>query len=49
MPVKRRWMRWILAEADCFDTPLPWQRGATRGLWRRHLASRMVYRNHYGG
>jgi len=44
MPKQRRWMKWMLQEAEAFDTVLPWERGADRTLWRRHLATRVFRR-----
>ncbi len=35
----RRWMKWIFEEADNFDVVLPFERGARRKLWRRHLSA----------
>jgi len=37
MRIKKRWIKWIVEEADAFDTVLPWERGADRSAWHRHL------------
>ncbi len=37
MRIKRRWMRWVFEEADALQVTLPWERGADRRAWRRHL------------
>ena len=37
MRIKRRWMRWVFEEADRIDVVLPWERGADRKSWRKHL------------
>lgn len=39
MPTQRRWMKWVIEEANSFDTVLPWERRANRTHWRRHLAT----------
>ncbi len=40
MAVKRRWMKWIFEEVENMEVTLPWERGADRRAWRRHLADR---------
>ncbi len=42
MPKRRRWMKWVFEEADKFDVILPWERGAQRMKWRRHLSDGLV-------
>lgn len=42
MHMKRRWLKWVLEEADSLEVTLPWERGAKRILWHRHLDEDVV-------
>jgi|GEM_PF-2644822 len=42
MRVQRRWMKWVLEEADALEVTFPWERGAKRGLWHRHLSDSKI-------
>ena len=35
--IKRRWMRWILDEAENGELILPWTRGHRTGAWKQRL------------
>ncbi len=37
MNVKRRWMKWIIEEADRLEATMPWDRTTDRGAWRRRI------------
>ncbi len=37
MRTKRRWLKWVLEEADSLQVTLPWERTAAREKWHRHL------------
>lgn len=39
MRTKRRWLNWVLDEADRFDTALPWERRTRTGKWKQRLSS----------
>lgn len=34
MGKRSRWMKWVLAEADSLDVPLPWSRRVRSGRWK---------------
>jgi len=42
MAKQRRWMKWVFEEAENFDVILPWERGAQRMKWRRHLTGEIL-------
>ncbi len=36
--IRRRWMRWVLDEADGAELTFPWTRGRRTGAWKRRLS-----------
>ena len=40
MRKQSRWMKWVIEEADNFDTALPWERRVRTGHWKKRLADR---------
>lgn len=39
MGTKRRWLKWVIEEANTLNVVLPWERGANRRLWRKRLST----------
>jgi len=37
MAKQRRWMKWVLEEAETFNTIMPWERGYARTGWKTKL------------
>ena len=39
MRTKRRWMMWVLEEADTLQFAMPWERGTRTRAWRKRLSA----------
>lgn len=44
MPKQRRWMKWILEEADATPVVMPWERSSRRAGWSTEKAAPMPER-----